>query len=184
MELAAYWQYNQKDILTQLNSSADTGLNSDEAQHRLSLYATKKKEKPQLVKDILLFLAQFKSPLTLLLVAAVILSAFLGETSDVFIILFILIATGIMSFIQERHAGLAVEKLRSLIRSKVKVLRDGKELAVKTVPLVDDRQEHSVEMKVWSDPAVLGQGPGNFVNSLQSPATDLQWLGARTTSLR
>jgi cellobiose phosphorylase len=27
---------------------------------------------------------------------------------------------------------------------------DGKELAVKTVPLVDDRLEHSVELKVWS----------------------------------
>jgi cyclic beta-1,2-glucan synthetase len=27
---------------------------------------------------------------------------------------------------------------------------DGKELAVKTVPLVDDRREHAVELKVWS----------------------------------
>jgi cyclic beta-1,2-glucan synthetase len=27
---------------------------------------------------------------------------------------------------------------------------DGEELAVKTVPLVDDRREHFVELKVWS----------------------------------
>jgi cyclic beta-1,2-glucan synthetase len=27
---------------------------------------------------------------------------------------------------------------------------DGKELAAKTVPLVDDRREHSVELKVWT----------------------------------
>ncbi len=104
--------------------SIATGLSDAEANKRLAASTQKVKEKPQLLKDIILFLGQFKSPLTLLLVAAVILSAFLGETSDVFIILFILLATGIMSFIQERHAGLAVEKLRSLIRSKVKVQRN------------------------------------------------------------
>ena len=123
MDLKAYWQYQSNDVLAELRST-DAGLSSAEAAKRIAATGSKKKEKPQLLKDIILFIAQFKSPLTLLLVAAVILSAFLGETSDVFIILFILLATGIMSFIQERHAGLAVEKLRSLIRSKVKVLRD------------------------------------------------------------
>jgi cellobiose phosphorylase len=29
---------------------------------------------------------------------------------------------------------------------------DGKELAAQTVPLVDDRREHSVELKVWTRP--------------------------------
>lgn len=122
MDLKAYWQYDSTDVLNALHSSAE-GLSTTDAIQRLASSTKKEKEKPQLIKDILLFIGQFKSPLTLLLVAAVILSAFLGETSDVFIILFILLATGIMSFIQERHAGLAVEKLRSLIRSKVKVQR-------------------------------------------------------------
>ncbi len=129
MDLHAYWQYQSNDVLTELGST-DAGLSSAEAAKRLAATASKKKEKPQLLKDIILFIAQFKSPLTLLLVAAVILSAFLGETSDVFIILFILLATGIMSFIQERHAGLAVEKLRSIIRSKVKLLRDNEATSV------------------------------------------------------
>ena len=122
MDLKTYWQYPAPDVLNTLQSSTQ-GLTTADAALRLASSTKKEKEKPQFVKDILLFISQFKSPLTLLLVAAVILSAFLGETSDVFIILFILLATGIMSFIQERHAGLAVEKLRSLIRSKVKVQR-------------------------------------------------------------
>ena len=123
MNLQTFWQYPAKDVLDALQTSA-LGLTNAEAATRFTATANKKKERPQLVSDILLFFGQFKSPLTLLLVAAVILSAFLGETSDVFIILFILLATGIMSFIQERHAGLAVAKLRSLIRSKVKVMRN------------------------------------------------------------
>src|SRR5580765_2046355 len=122
MDLSAFWQYDAQELMAQLQTTA-SGLSNAEADKRLLSGPAKKKEKPGWIQDIILFISQFKSPLTLLLVAAVILSAFLGETSDVFIILFILLATGIMSFIQERHAGLAVEKLRSLIRTKVKVLR-------------------------------------------------------------
>ncbi|HEY8689834.1 MAG TPA: magnesium-translocating P-type ATPase [Chitinophagaceae bacterium] len=123
MDLSTYWQYEPQEVMTTLQTSA-AGLSNAEANKRLLAVSHKKKEKPQLLQDIILFISQFKSPLTLLLVAAVILSAFLGETSDVFIILFILLATGSMSFIQERHAGKAVEKLRSIIRTKVKVIRD------------------------------------------------------------
>jgi P-type Mg2+ transporter len=135
MNLQTYWQYSSADVLTTLQTTPE-GLTSTEAAKRLAASITKKKEKPQLVKDIILFIAQFKSPLTLLLVAAVILSAFLGETSDVFIIIFILLATGIMSFIQERHAGLAVEKLRSVIRSKVKVQRNNQTVNVYSEEIV------------------------------------------------
>lgn len=68
----------------------------------------------------------------LLLIGAVILSGFLGDTSDVFIILFIVLSTGLLSFIQERNAGKVVEKLQSLISIKATVLRDGKAKEVKS----------------------------------------------------
>ncbi|HEY6063787.1 MAG TPA: magnesium-translocating P-type ATPase, partial [Chitinophagaceae bacterium] len=124
MDIQHFWQYEPQGIMTELQTSL-SGLSAGEAAKRLTAGTDRKKERAPLLRDILLFLSQFKSPLTLLLVAAVILSAFLGETSDVFIILFILLATGIVSFIQERHAGKAVEKLKSIIRTKVKVYRDG-----------------------------------------------------------
>lgn len=124
MDIQHFWQYEPQEVMTGLQTSL-AGLSKEEAAKRLAAGISKKKERPPLLQNILLFLSQFKSPLTLLLVAAVILSALLGETSDVFIILFILLATGIVSFIQERHAGKAVEKLKSIIRTKVKVCRDG-----------------------------------------------------------
>ena len=83
------------------------------------------KKKSSLHKDALLFWNQFRNPLMLLLIGAVILSAFLGDTSDVFIILFIVLSTGILSFIQERNAGKVVEKLQSMIALKCSVIRDG-----------------------------------------------------------
>ena len=135
MDLSTYWQYEPQEVMAELQTFV-SGLSNAEAAKRSLAGSHKKKEKPQLLQDIILFFSQFKSPLTLLLVAAVILSAFLGETSDVFIILFILLATGIMSFIQERHAGKAVEKLRSIIRTKVKLMRDNAATEVYTEEVV------------------------------------------------
>jgi Mg2+-importing ATPase len=123
--LETFWNLSASEIFAATKSS-ENGLTEEEAARRLAAIPGKK-EMPPWKKDVLLFLGQFKSPLVLLLVAAVILSAFLGEKTDVIIISFVLLATGIMSFLQERHAGKAVEKLRSIIKTKVKVLRDGKE---------------------------------------------------------
>ena len=123
--MESFWNLSASEIFTATKSS-ENGLTQEEAARRLAAIPGKKEMSP-LKKDVLLFLGQFKSPLVLLLVAAVILSAFLGEKTDVIIISFVLLATGIMSFLQERHAGKAVEKLKSIIKTKVKVWRDGKE---------------------------------------------------------
>ena len=88
MDLTSFWQYEPQEVMGSLQTAA-TGLTAAEAAKRVAAKADTKKQQSPLLKDILLFLSQFKSPLTLLLVAAVILSALLGETSDVFIILFL-----------------------------------------------------------------------------------------------
>ena len=125
-----FWSYTQEKILSDLKTGK-AGISQNTAQQRLSENQPKKKIKSPFLRDVILFFNQFKSPLVLLLVVAVILSAFLGETSDVFIILFILIATGLLSFWQERNAGRAVEKLQSLIQLTCTVIRDG---ATKEIP--------------------------------------------------
>jgi P-type Mg2+ transporter len=60
-----------------------------DASEVLKQSGNKKRADSHFIKDIKLLLSQFKSPLMLLLIGAVVLSAFLGDTSDVFIILFI-----------------------------------------------------------------------------------------------
>ncbi|MFE3848706.1 magnesium-translocating P-type ATPase [Flavobacterium sp. LB3P45] len=120
-----FWQFNPDYWFKKLNSSA-LGLSKTEAAKILSESGHIKKSKSAFRKEATLFIGQFKSPLMLLLIGAVLLSAFLGDTSDVFIILFIVLSTGLLSFFQERNAGRFVEKLQSLIALKSTVLRDGK----------------------------------------------------------
>lgn len=119
-----FWQFDSAYWIKQLNTS-ENGLSDSLAKKILAQSQQHQKTTSGFKKDILLFIGQFKSPLMLLLIGAVILSAFLGDTSDVFIILFIVISTGLMSFFQERNASKVVEKLQSMISLKCDVLRDG-----------------------------------------------------------
>ena len=119
-----FWQYDTNHWFQQLNCT-DKGLSQATAEKILLQSGNQRSVQSSFQKDVLLFLSQFKSPLMLLLIGAVILSGFLGDTSDVFIILFIVISTGLLSFFQERNASKVVEKLQSMISLKTTVLRDG-----------------------------------------------------------
>jgi Mg2+-importing ATPase len=119
-----FWKYDANYWYQKLNSSAK-GLSQVEAEKIFLRSGNKLRGKSPLLKDFLLLVGQFKSPLMLLLIGAVILSACLGDTSDVFIILFIVLSTGLLSFFQERNAGKVVEKLQSMIALKSSVFRDG-----------------------------------------------------------
>ena len=130
-----FWKYDASYWYGQLNSSGN-GLSETDAKSILIASGKTVKKRSVFSKDAALFLGQFKSPLMLLLIGAVILSAFLGDTSDVFIILFIVLSTGLLSFFQERNAGRVVEKLQSMIALKSTVLRDGKEVEVVSSQIV------------------------------------------------
>ncbi len=129
-----FWQFGTEYWFGLLKSS-EKGLTQSAADALFSEATSHQKPKSAFKKDILLFVNQFNSPLMLLLIGAVIISAFLGDTSDVFIILFIVLSTGLLSFFQERNASKVVEKLQSMIALKTTVLRDGtlKEVASKAI---------------------------------------------------
>ena len=130
-----FWKFGCDEWFQKLNSSA-TGLTGKAAEDNLLRSGAKKKARPAFQKDIFLFAAQFKSPLMLLLIGAVLISAFLGDRSDVFIILFIVLSTGLLSFFQERNAGRVVEKLQSMIALKCTVIRDNIEKEIISAHIV------------------------------------------------
>ena len=121
---APFWSQTTDSILSLLQTTTK-GLSAQESLDRLNKSNNRIPVKARWKRDLILLFDQFKSPLVLLLVAGVILSAVLGETSDALIILFILLATGLMGFFQERNAGRAVEQLQAIIQLKCNVLRDG-----------------------------------------------------------
>ncbi|PSL31600.1 magnesium-translocating P-type ATPase [Dyadobacter jiangsuensis] len=117
--------------LYQALATDGNGLDSEQAGLRQQhIRASKPHTESGARKVMATLVNQFRSPLVLLLVVAVILSAFLGEVSDTLIIGCIILASGLLSFWQEYKAGKAVEKLQKLISQKSTVIRGNTEQVV------------------------------------------------------
>ena len=130
----AFWSISATEMLQKLETAKE-GLTGDEARQRLARYGANLL-KPQKRSDVLtLLLAQFKSPIILILIFASGLSFFLRDPVDAFIILSIVLISGLLGFWQERGASNAVEKLLSIVQIKASALRDGssKEIPVEEI---------------------------------------------------
>jgi Mg2+-importing ATPase len=123
--LNPFWSQPLDRLLTSLNSSA-AGLSSAEAARRLQQGGPNTLKAGQQVTALGLLLNQFKSPLVLILVFAVIVSAFAQEWIDATIILVIILSSSLLGFWQEYRASNAVAQLQARVTLKATVLRDGK----------------------------------------------------------
>jgi len=93
----AFWSLSTTDMLQQLHTT-QAGLTGSEASQRLARYGANLL-KPQKRSDVLtLLLAQFKSPILLILVFATGLSFVLHDPVDAFIILAIILVSGLLGF--------------------------------------------------------------------------------------
>jgi Mg2+-importing ATPase len=110
------------------------GLTSAEARRRLAEFGENRISSDRRAGALTLFVGQFKSPIILILIGAAIMSLFLQDRTDATLILAIVLASGVLGFWQEYSATDAVSKLRALVETKVRVLRDGDEA---TIPLAE-----------------------------------------------
>jgi len=123
--LQEFWGFPEAEVLRELKTSR-RGLSSEEGRLRLDAYGPNLL-KPRKRTDVLaLLLSQFKSPLVIILALAAGLAFLTGDRPDAFIILFIVLSSGLMGFWQERGASDAVRKLISIVQIKATVLRDGR----------------------------------------------------------
>ena len=117
--------YN-KDIETiekELNTSLH-GLTEEEVKKRTVKYG--KNTLPKKKKDSILkiFFGEFKDPIILLLIVAIIASFIVGEVIDAFAIIFIVLIDIIMGTYQENKANNTAEALAELVTEKTKVVRN------------------------------------------------------------
>lgn len=115
---------------------AHNGLTTGEAKEILDengLNEIKEKQKTTLFQ---VFISQFTSLLIILLILASIGSIFLGDLLDGVFILLIVFINGILGFIQEYKAERAINALKNMTISRVRVIRDGVEQMIDSKFLV------------------------------------------------
>jgi Ca2+-transporting ATPase len=107
------------------DATARTGLSTAEAERRQLEVGPNEIAQERAEPAWLLLLSQFTSPVVLLLLAACLLAAFLGELADSIAIGTIVIINGLVGFLQEYRAERAVRALRSMTAPRARVVRDG-----------------------------------------------------------
>ena len=124
-----FWAVPAEDLLAQLGSTS-AGLTGSEAAARLAGAGANRLRPRKRTDELTLLLAQFKSPLILILLFAAGLSYFLHDRADALIIAGIVGASGLLGFWQERGAAHALEALLAVVQARTRVLRDGAEIEV------------------------------------------------------
>ncbi|MEG2353453.1 MAG: cation-translocating P-type ATPase [Clostridium sp.] len=125
-----------EDILKELNTNPILGLTSSEVDSRKEKYGLNKLTSKKGKTIIQLFFAQLNDILIYVLIAAALISGFLGEISDAIIIAIVIIINAIVGIVQESKAEKALDALKELSTPKALVKRDGELIEIQSEDVV------------------------------------------------
>ncbi|MEM2960624.1 MAG: HAD-IC family P-type ATPase, partial [Candidatus Bathyarchaeia archaeon] len=106
------------------------GLKMDEAKKRLEKYGPNELQEAQRVSPLKIFFEQFKEILIIILLAATVISALIGEIVDAIVIVAIVIVCAALGFIQEYRAERSLELLKRMAAPTAIVIREGREMTI------------------------------------------------------
>lgn len=141
-----FYNCSTEEVLASLSASAN-GLDGVEAEKRLEEHGKNKLIAAKGDSLIKKFLKQLAEPMTVILIVAAIISAGMeiyeglssghfGFPSDVVIILAVVIINAVLGVLQESKAEKAIEALQEISSATSKVIRDGKQIILKSEDLV------------------------------------------------
>lgn len=140
--------YDLNSLIKRLEANDGTGLTHQVAKQRLQQYGPNELEKKEKRHPIFLFFEQFKDPLVIILLGALLISIFIGllpqiteeERFEYFIdsiaISAIVLFNAFFGFIQEYKAEKSIEALKSMAAPYTTVVREGKKERIEAKLLV------------------------------------------------
>lgn len=134
-EFVHWYQKDINEVLEELNSS-QKGLSSEEAEKRLKEYGPNELKEKKKKTPLMMFIAQFKDFLIMVLIAAAFIAGIVGKPTDVAAIIAIVILNAIIGFIQEYRAEKAMAALKKMAAPSAVVLRDGLPLTISASEIV------------------------------------------------
>lgn len=120
-----WYQSTVEAAVQALQTDAQTGLTTAEAQRRLEQYGPNELIETGIKSPWLIIWDQLREVMVVILIVAAVVSAFLGDYKDVIVILAIVVLNATLGFTQEYRAEQAIAALKKLAVPTVKVQRNG-----------------------------------------------------------
>jgi Ca2+-transporting ATPase len=130
-----YHFLNVEQVIAKLRTTKQ-GLTQVEAEKRHFKHGPNALPEGKKFSRVKIFLSQFKSALIYILLIAVVISFFLGEITDGYVILSAVIINVIIGYLQEAKAEQSLLMIKQTIKSHSLVVRDGKEEEIESNKLV------------------------------------------------
>ena len=123
--LAAWYQKEADIVLNQLATNTSEGLTTGEARERLVKYGPNELVERGRRHPAFILWEQFTSTMVLILIAAAVISGFLGKITETLAISAIVVLFAVLGFVQEYRAERAMAALKQLAVPLVRVRRNG-----------------------------------------------------------
>ena len=120
-----FYRSTPEEAFARLSTDPRHGLAKDEAERRLAVYGPNELREKERTTMFRRLLAQFEDFLVLVLLAACVVSMFVGQWVDALVIVAIVIVNATLGVVQEGKAEKALEALKKMAAPGARVLRDG-----------------------------------------------------------
>ena len=124
--VAAAHAISADDVVKRFATSAEKGLDADEAAARLQKYGPNRLPEGKTRGPFMRFLAQFNNILVYVLLGAGFVKLMLNLWVDAGIIFAVVILNALLGFIQEGKAEKALDSIRNMLSAEARVVRGGK----------------------------------------------------------
>lgn len=123
------YQTPKEELLQQLGTS-ENGLSSAKAEENLEKYGRNEITGKKAKNPFFIFLEQFKDFLVIILIAAAIVSAVMGDIESMIVIIAVITMNSILGTVQTVRAEKSLNSLKKLSAPNAKVIRDGKTVVI------------------------------------------------------
>lgn len=190
------------ESLERLRTDPARGLSEDAARRRLAEHGPNEIQASRRISPWAILLAQVKNVLVLVLLAAVGLSALLGDVLEAAVIAAIVLLAVLLGFVQELRAERSIEALREMAAPTATVVRGGEEREIPARDLVpgdvllvqagdripaDARLVQAVNLKIeesalTGESSPVGKTSGPLPRDLEvGDRTNMVWAGTAAT---
>src|SRR3990167_5171184 len=131
-----FWALPTSRVVEVLETDVRNGLSENEAERRIKVFGPNIIENPRRFSGFFILLNQFKSPLILILLFAGAVTLFIAHYRDALFIFAAIIANAWLGFYQEYKAEKALAELKTYLKQRARVIRDGIEREIDAAELV------------------------------------------------
>ncbi|WP_214812499.1 MULTISPECIES: cation-transporting P-type ATPase [Exiguobacterium] len=124
------------EVRTHVETDLESGLTTESVTSRQDEFGKNVLPEKEKTPEIIKFLRQFNDVLVYVLLAAAVVTGFLGEYIDTIVIVLVVTIIGVVGYLQENKAEEALEGIKKLLETKATVVRNGKQSEIDSSDLV------------------------------------------------